>query len=295
MTDRPVIDPLDRRLNAWSPEIADIALKGKVKSHNYVEGSPALVIAPWCDLRREPALDCGIDTQLLLGERVIIFERREGWAWIKSLRDGYVGWTSDDALTAGETEVTHMVCVPRTFSYPAADMKLPAIHNLSMGSAIKSVGRQTVRGTEYVLRENGEALIACHLRPISQFDSDYVAVAEKFVGTPYLWGGTTGLGLDCSGLVQLAMRMCGMNIPRDSDMQFAQMGTLIDPGEHFENLERGDLIFWPGHVAIVEGNGQILHANGYTMDVTSEPLVPAFGRIAQFFSQPSGFLRPGSG
>ncbi|MGI9400329.1 MAG: peptidase P60, partial [Rhizobiaceae bacterium] len=136
MPDRPSIDPLDRRLNAWNLDLASIELEGKVASKRFVAGEPAHVSAPWCDLRREPSADCGIDSQILLGDNLRIFDRREGWAWIQADRDGYVGWTSDDGLAIDNTETTHIVTVPRTFTYPVPDMKFPALRNLSMGSRI---------------------------------------------------------------------------------------------------------------------------------------------------------------
>jgi cell wall-associated NlpC family hydrolase len=291
-TQFPELDPLDRRLNAWRPDLADIRLRDKVKAGRYAVGEKARIIAPLCDLRPHPAIERSIDHQLLMGDPVVIFERREGWAWIQSLRDRYVGWTPLDGLGIEMPAPTHRVCVPRTFIYPGPDLKLPAANTLSMGAAFTPAGEEMVRGSRYAILPSGEAIFARHIRPVAECKNNYVEVARKFTRTPYLWGGASGLGLDCSGLIHLAMRMCGRDILRDSDMQAATLGEPVDPGENMINLRRGDLIFWRGHVAIVDDNGHMLHANGYSMDVTREPLMQGLGRIAQLFEKPIGYRRP---
>jgi len=187
------------------------------------------------------------------------------------------------------------VHVPRTFAYAGPDLKLPAYRALSMGSAVCVTGEAETRATPYAILDTGEALFARHLRPVGEHDADYVAVARKFLATPYLWAGATGFGLDCSGIIQLAMRMCGRTILRDSDMQAATLGEEIDPGADLAGLRRGDLVFWRGHVGMVEGDGNLLHANGYTMDVTSEPLDQAIRRIEKLFEKPIGYRRPEPG
>lgn len=288
----PVLGALDRRLNAHRPDLADIRLAGRVEAARFVEGRPAHVGAALVDLRREPRPDCGVDTQLLRGEDVLVFDETDGWAWVQSAFDGYVGWTSAGALSPGRSRATHEVRAPRTFAYPGPDLKFPHLDALSMGSRVEVTGEAETRGTRYALLAGGEAVIARHLRPLGETDRDYVAVAEEFLWTPYLWGGTSGFGLDCSGLVHLAMRMCGVAVLRDSDMQAATIGDPFDPGREYENLRRGDLVFWRGHIAIAQGEGILLHANGYTMQVTSEPVGQALDRIERMFERPIGFRRP---
>lgn len=295
MTGLPRLDPLDRRLNLFSPALAEAGLDGRVRAERFVEGRPARVAASVADLRPQPDPARSIDHQLVLGEAVRVFDERDGWAWVKTAFDGYVGWTRAESLSDAAAEPTHVVHVPRTFAYPGPDLKFPARRALSMGSAVRVVGEAETRATPYAILDTGEALFARHLRPVGEHDADYVAVARKFLGTPYLWGGATGFGIDCSGIIQLAMRMCGRMILRDSDMQAATVGDEIDAGADFSDLVRGDLVFWRGHVAIVEGDGNLLHANGYTMDVASEPLAQAIRRIDKLFELPIGCRRPQPG
>ncbi len=286
------LKPLDRRLNLYSPQIAETRLQGQVEAAQFLEGTPAQVIAPVADFRIEPSPASGLDCQLRRGATLRVFDEREGWCWVKSDADGYVGWTPASAIRPGVVEPTHMISASRTFTYPGPDMKLPPMEALSMGSRVTVVGEAVTRGTPFLMLDDGSAVIARHLRLISETDADPVEVGRRLLATPYLWGGSSAFGIDCSGFVQLCFAMCGRSVMRDSDMLAATLGEPIDPGNGFDNLRRGDLIFWRGHVALVEGDGMLLHANGYTMDVRSEPLLPAIERIATLFERPIGCRRP---
>lgn len=279
---------LDRRLNAFRPDLADIALKGRVDAERFVAPEPAMVIQPVVALRPKPDLSVGIDTELLLGEEVGVFERSHGFAWVQAVDDGYVGYLPEAALGAIAAP-THVVTVPRTFVYSGADLRFPTRQALSMGSRLTIVGEAETRGTRYLLLADGGALVARHLRPLSDPSApDYVSVASLFLETPYLWGGKSGFGIDCSGLVQLAMRLAGLAAPRDSDMQSAGLGMPIERSD----LRRGDLVFWKGHVAIMEDEAAMIHANGHTMTVARETLEAAIERIGWLYGTPTGYRRP---
>lgn len=188
MTKLPRLDPLDRRLNLHCAELAEAGLRGRIAAARFVEGRAARVAAAVADLRPQPDPVRSIDHQLLLGEMVRIYDERDGWSWVKADFDGYVGWTSTEDLMAGTVASTHVVHVPRTFAYPGPDLKFPARRALSMGSAVCAVGEAETRGSRYLLLDTGEAVFARHLRPVGERDADYVAVARKFIATPYLWG-----------------------------------------------------------------------------------------------------------
>ena len=195
-------------------------------------------------------------------------------------------------LDRKESAPTHLVAAPRSFVYPGPDLKLPRSGELSMGSAVAVTGYAETRGTRYALLSSGEAIIAGHLRPAGDAAPDYVAVAEAFLNTPYLWGGVSGFGIDCSGLVQLSMRMAGRAVLRDTDMQAESIGEPIHPGAGFSGLRRGDLVFWKGHVAIMTDADNMIHANGHTMLVSRERLSDAIDRIGYLYGGPTGFRRP---
>lgn len=282
---------LDPRLHAFRPDLADAGLQGRVEAERFVEGRPARIAAPVADLRRAPLPDAGLDTQLFHGDAVAVFEEREGFAWVQAQRDCYVGYISSQALAFDAPAPTHVACVPRTFAYSGPDLKLPMRAAHSLGAGFVIAGTEERRGTRYALLDTGEALVAAHLRPIHERSPDFVAVAETLERTPYLWGGASGFGIDCSGLVQLGLRMAGMPAPRDTDMQAARLGEAIEPGPGFSGLERGDLVFWKGHVAIMLDGHSIIHANGHSMTVAREKLAEAVGRIAPLYGEPTGFRR----
>lgn len=279
----------DRRLHAYRSDLAEAALEGKVEASRFVEGAPARVAVPVVALRPEPALARGIDTELLLGEQVTVFDRADGWCWVKAASDGYVGYVPADALSQIDPTPTHIVTVARTFLYPEPELRKPHLTTLSMGSRVHVAGEAEARGNHYAVLADGTAIFARHVQPIGALDgADYVEVAARFLETPYLWGGRSGLGIDCSGLVQLAMLMTGRQAPRDTDMQAAGLGEAIDRSE----IRRGDLVFWKGHVAIFEDPQTILHANGHSMTVARENFEAAVERIGSLYQQPTGYRRP---
>ena len=279
---------LDRRLHAFRPDLAEKSLEGRVEALRFVAGEPARIGLPRAALRPKPDGTAGIDTELLLGEPVTVLERKGGWAWVKAGIDAYVGYLPETALAAVPAAPTHWITAPRTFLYPEPDMKRPPVEALSMGSRIMATGEAETRGTPYLLTDRG-AVIARHAAPVDvAVTGDYVAVAARFLETPYLWGGRSGFGLDCSGLVQLSMMMAGRAAMRDSDMQMASLGAEIGG----DALRRGDLVFWKGHVAIMEDAETMIHANGYTMSVARETLAGAVGRIAPLYGRPILYRRP---
>ncbi|WP_183720824.1 NlpC/P60 family protein [Rhizobium sp. BK060] len=280
---------LDRRLHAYRPDLAEAGLEGRVEALRFVPGTRARVGVPVVGLRPAPDLAKGIDTELLLGEDVTVFDRAEGWCWVKAASDGYVGYLPEAALSDALVEPTHIVTVQRTFLYLEAELRKPHKSILSMGSRVRIVGEAETRGNRYAMLEDGTAIFAKHLQPIGAGEGgDYVDVASRFIETPYLWGGRSGLGIDCSGLVQLSMLMTGRSAPRDTDMQSANLGEPIGRSE----LRRGDLVFWKGHVAVMEDSETIIHANGHTMTVARENLEEAIKRIGWLYQQPTGYRRP---
>ena len=266
---------LDPRLNAFREDLADARLEGRVPASRFAAGKPAQVCNPVLGVFKEPRFDAMQVTQLLLGERVRIFEDHEGWAWIQAESDSYVGYVAADGLTDDVAEPTHRVFVPTTLLFPGPDIKMQPTITATMNARLAVVA---VEGRFARLR-SGRYAIAGHLKPVAESEADFVASAEALLHTPYLWGGKSALGIDCSGLVQLAFESAGIASPRDSDMQEKNLGRLLGHGER-KMLRRGDLVFWKGHVGIMRDEATLLHANAHFMQVTSEPLAVAEARIA---------------
>lgn len=280
---------LDKRLYAHREDLADIGLKGEVEAQNFVAPEACYINTHFADIHRAPDETSGLDTQFLYGTPVKVFEISGEWAWVQSTLDDYVGYTKRTHLSQATHEATHRVTAPRTFIYPLPDLKSPRSGYLSMGSTVSVQSHQETRGTRYAILDDGRSIIASHISPISSHEADYVTVAERLLHTPYLWGGTTGFGIDCSGLVQLSLNLAGHHALRDTDMQEASLGTILDVAP--ESLIRGDLVFWKGHVAIVSGANQIIHANGHSMNVAMEALDEAIDRIAYLYEKPTCFKR----
>jgi cell wall-associated NlpC family hydrolase len=270
----------DPRTTPARPDLAALHLKGHVAAPRFVAGTELEVRDAQAPLRREPSPDAPLDTEALHGERVTVYdENGEGWCWGQLCSDGYVGWIPANALRPPGPPPTHRVAALRTFVFPGRSIKAPPVDALSLGSRIAVKTPQRDDSGDLTNLESGFCIPTRHLAPIASKEPDFVAVAERFVGVPYLWGGKTSLGIDCSGLVQIALTASGAACPRDSDMQEHALGTLL-PTDDLAGLRRGDLIFWKGHVAIVRDEQSIVHANAFHMAVAVEPIREALRRIA---------------
>jgi cell wall-associated NlpC family hydrolase len=266
----------DPRLTPARPDLAARHLQGKVTAERYADGITRVVVDATAPLRRHPAPDAPLDTEALYGERVTVYETTdEGWCWGQLEADSYVGWIPENALAMPNAAPTHKVSALRTLVFPGLSIKLPPMTGLPLGARI-AVARIQDR---LAVTDRGGFIPAQHLVALDVTQPDPVAVAEQFVGTPYLWGGKTVLGLDCSGLVQVALTACGRSCPRDSDMQERTLGQPVDWRGDAGRLRRGDLMFWKGHVAIVGDPTTLLHANAHHMAVAVEPLHEALTRI----------------
>lgn len=271
---------LDPRLNAYRPDLAAESLKGRIKAARYSAGEAAQVIRGTADLRREPGATAPLDTQLLLGEVVTVYDESNGWAWVQNQVDDYVGYVEAAALSREVQTTTHSLKALRSFLYPIADLKAPPLDALSMGAKLAVMGTSDAY-SEVSLSKPGVSgyVYTRHLAAEGEAAPDYVATAMEFLGVPYLWGGKDSLGLDCSALTQVALNRAGIPCPRDSYMQADVLGQAIDwqPGK--TKLQRGDLIYFPGHCAIALDETEVVNANAHAMMVSVEPLAELEQRV----------------
>lgn len=263
--------PRDRRLTAANGRVADIALRGIVPAARYVAGRPARVTVACAELCRSPG--GARERQLLFGAAVAVFEARGGWAFVQAARDGYVGWLARRAL-GPVGEATHLVAAPASHLYPAPDIHAREVMALSFGARVRVVDEAA--GGRFARTACGRFVPAAHLRALSEPFDDPAGVALRLIGTPYLWGGNSRAGMDCSGLVQAALHACAIACPGDSDLQQG-LGTALAPDAP---LARGDLVFWAGHVGIMADAAALVHANAHHMAVAAEALAGAVARIA---------------
>ncbi len=264
----------DPRVTPARPDLAAHHLEGRVAASRFVTGELREIVEPLCAMRRAPSPDAALDTEALMGESVTVYETtEEGWAWGQLETDGYVGWLSASALRHPGPASTHKVVALRTFMFPGPSIKLPPVEALPFGARV-AIARVA---EPFAVTVAGGHIPARHLAPLAAAESDFVSVAERFLGTPYLWGGKSSLGIDCSGLVQIALTACGTSCPRDSDMQECALGASI--GSSLDDIGRGDLLFWQGHVAIARDATTLVHANAFHMAVAHESIGEALARI----------------
>ena len=265
----------DPRLTPARPDLAAKYLEGRIEARRFVTGEAFEISDSIAPLRGAPSCDAMLLTQALMGERVTIYDRNgEGFAWGQLNGDGYVGWLPDRALARPAAAPTHKITALRTFAFPGPSIKLPPVDTLVMGAAVTVIRDDGV----FAVTRGGWYLPRQHVGLIDRHVDDFVAVAEQFAATPYLWGGKSSLGIDCSGLVQVSLNAAGIGCPRDSDMQQDGLGKALDAAES-KKLRRGDLMFWNGHVAIARDADTIVHANAHHMATVIENAREAIARI----------------
>lgn len=259
----------DRRLTPARPDLAASHLKGQVDAAQFVDGTVNSVIWGRVALRAAPSDGAAQDSELLRGEAVTVYERKNGWAWVQAKTDSYIGYVRETGLGPVYSADARVI-LPLTPLLSAPDVKSPLRDLLPLNALLHC----EVLDGDFVATEGG-FVSARALAPLSQTAPDFVAVAEQFLGVPYVWGGKSFQGLDCSGLIQTSLQAAGIPAPRDTDMMEQSLGETVMGAK----LKRGDLIFWKGHMGVMRDGEMLLHANAFHMQVASEPLSGAVERI----------------
>ena len=274
----------DPRTMLARPDLAARALEGLVPAGRYADPQARVAIVPAAALRRSPDPWAEQLDQLLFGEIFDVLDEQDGFAWGQSRRDGYVGFVESAALAAAGGLPSHRVAAIRTYAFAEPSIKTRPLGPYSINALVRIEAREG----RFAKAAGSGWFVDGHLAPVGVFETDPVAVAERFLGAPYLWGGRESLGLDCSGLTQQALLACGKAWPRDTDQQ-EKLGAAIEP----HALQRGDLVFWKGHVAMMLDAERIIHANAHHMATAIEPLAQTRARYeAAGVGQPTAYRRP---
>lgn len=262
---------LDKRRFAHRPDLADARLEGRVKAGRFVEGQPARTATPVLAMRSSPEESAALSSELLYGETVRVFERKRGWAWVQNETDSYVGYVREDGLREAAAP-THRVAALRTTLHAVPALKSPNVGWLPMQAFV------TVRREQngYAELDDETWVSVKHLAPLDGKATSPLETALRFLGTPYLWGGRSPNGIDCSGLVQIAHAACGIACPRDSDMQADELGEALPLDVE---KQAGDLVFFPGHVGIMADGAHLVHANAFHMATMIDRLDEVVARI----------------
>ncbi|EXS70406.1 C40 family peptidase [Sphingobium sp. Ant17] len=267
---------LDRRIHAARGDLADLALAGILFSAHYARAVPLTCVMPGTPILSAPSPGAEAVTELLRGETFHALDVMTDWAWGFCGHDGYVGYIRREALDVAET-ASHRIVAQTAPLFRKPDIKSQVLDYWPMGALFTG----EVEGAFLSCAEG--YIHVRHAAPISDPATDWVAIAERYLGQPYVWGGRGHRGIDCSGLVQVALGQCGMAVPRDTDLQCEGIGL---PIESDAALRRGDLIFFPGHVGIMTDGKTLLHANAHWMAVVKEPLADVVARLADDHAQP---------
>jgi cell wall-associated NlpC family hydrolase len=279
------VTEFDPRFTLARPDLAEQALEGLVRADRFRPVEAWQCAVPSAAVRKAPDLAAEQQDQVVFGEAFDVLDKKDGWLWGRARRDGYVGWVEADAFAEGVLAPTHRVSAIRTYAFPEPDIKSgpPTLITLN---ALVTVEHRVGRWAK--IARSGW-IVERHLAALDEFESDPVAVAERYLGAPYQWGGRESLGLDCSGLVQQALYACGRACPRDAEMQAKEAGEALEGGR---GLRRGDLVFWKDHVALMIDEDRIIHANAHHMAVAVETLAEAVERIREAgVGEPTAYRR----